>query len=58
MTTSELLVGAFTLIFTIAMAFWFGVFVGLEIANRKHKKQLLDLIKDIDEDKNNDRSNL
>lgn len=58
MTTIELLVGTFTLLFTLAMAFWFGYFVGSEIASRKHKKQLLDLIKDIDEDKKNDRSNL
>ncbi len=54
MTTAELITGSFFLIFFLGVVFWFGYFVGSEIATRKHKKQLLDLIKDIDEDKNND----
>lgn len=58
MTTSELIIGTFVLLSMLAICFWFGYFAGLEIATRKHKKQLLDLIKDLDEDKKNDRSNI
>lgn len=58
MTIAELITGSFFLLFFLGVVFWFGYFVGSEIATRKHKKQLLDLIKDIDEDKKNDRSNL
>jgi len=57
MTIPEIITGAFGLLFTWALSFWFGVFVGLHVAGKKRRKELLDQIKEL-EDKDNDRSNL
>lgn len=49
MTTSELIIGTFLLLLMFAICFWFGYFIGLDVANRN---------RNISEDKKNDRSNL
>ena len=49
MTTSELLVGTFVLLCLLAISFWFGVFIGMHVAGKKRRKELLDQIKDLED---------
>ena len=51
MTTYELIVGSFTLLLFLAINFWFGYFVGLEVARKKRKKELINQIKEQEDDK-------
>lgn len=58
MTIPELITGAIGLLSTWALACLLGFFIGLHDAEKRHKKTLIEIIKEQEEKKKNDRSNL
>lgn len=57
MTVYETITGVFSLLLMLGITGSMGFFIGLYVANKKHRKDLLDAIENIKEEKN-DRTNI